>query len=128
MPIVNESLFVTPRGWVAPAINNFITLAANGKQTFGGKADNQTLYSEQNTKGLTTATVEITNYLTKVRTAELYKQETNSSGNVVHTRVATFSPAANSTMGWGVNSLNSNTCYYMKFPAPSDFVGFIQKR
>lgn len=121
MPVVRGSLIQSARGLGVPAINNFTQLALNAKQTFKGAAQNSTLYSEQNTKGLNSATIEITNYLSKARVAYLYKNNGTSSD----TLIATFKPAANTTMGWGVSGLSSDACYYMKFPAPSNFEGFI---
>ena len=121
MPVVRDSLIQSPRLLGIPAINNFKLLALNEKQPFKGVAQNSALYSEQNTKGVNSATIEITNYLSKGRVAYLYKNNGKSSD----TLIATFKPAANTTMGWGVSGLSSDACYYMKFPAPSNFEGFI---
>ena len=121
MPVVRDSLIQSPRLLGIPAINNFKLLALNEKHPFKGVAQNSALYSEQNTKGVNSATIEITNYLSKGRVAYLYKNNGKSSD----TLIATFKPAANTTMGWGVSGLSSDACYYMKFPAPSNFEGFI---
>lgn len=124
MPNVKDSYFA-PRGTGRPSFSNYKTLGIGAKQTFGGSSAVSALYSEQNTRGLNSATIEITNKKNNAMTAQLYKQEKTSSGEIKHTAVATFNSPKNSTMGWSVSNLNSNTNYYMKFNAPSDFVGFI---
>ncbi len=48
-----------------------------------------------------------------------------NNGKNTDTLVATFNPYANTTMGWAVSRLDPNAYYYMKFPSPSNFKGFI---